>query len=217
MDMPYRAVLFDLDGTLLDTLEDLAASGNWALRELGMPEHPRDAYKYFVGDGVENLARRAIPCERCDAATVGRCAELVREAYTKRWAETTRPYPGIPELLDALCARGTPMAVLSNKPDDFTRLCVEKLLPAWRFAAVVGALARVARKPDPAGALRIAEYLGVAPAEILYLGDTNTDMQTAVRANMFPVGALWGFRTAEELTASGARVLVRRPAEVLDL
>jgi len=215
--MPYDAVLFDLDGTLLDTLADLADSGNWALGQLGFAEHPTESYKYFVGDGVENLARRALPAGRSDAATVARCAELVREAYARRWAEKTRPYRGIPELLDALVMRGMPMAVLSNKPDDFTRLCVERLLPRWRFAEIVGARASLARKPDPAGALLIAERLGVAPAEVLYLGDTNTDMQTAVAAGMFPVGALWGFRTADELTASGAQRLVGSPRELVEL
>jgi phosphoglycolate phosphatase len=215
--MQYHAVLFDLDGTLLDTLADLADSGNWALGQLGFAEHPTEAYKYFVGDGVENLVRRAVPAGRNDAATVARGAALVREAYAQRWAEKTRPYPGVPELLDALLARAMPMAVLSNKPDDFTHLCVEKLLPRWSFATIVGARPSLARKPDPAGALMIAERLGLAPAEILYLGDTNTDMQTAVAAGMFPVGALWGFRTAEELTASGAQRLIRRPAELLEL
>jgi phosphoglycolate phosphatase len=215
--MHYHAVLFDLDGTLLNTLADLADSGNWALGQLGFAEHPTAAYKYFVGDGMENLVRRAIPAGRSDAATVARGAALVREAYSRRWAEKTRPYAGIPELLDALVAREMPMAVLSNKPDDFTHLCVEKLLPRWAFATIVGARASLARKPDPAGALMIAERLGLAPAEILYLGDTNTDMQTAVAAGMFPVGALWGFRAAEELTASGARRLIERPAQLLEL
>ena len=215
--MQHHAVLFDLDGTLLDTLADLADSGNWALGRLGFAEHPTAAYKYFVGDGVENLVRRAVPAGRNDAATVARGAALVREAYGQRWAEKTRPYRGVPELLDALVSRRMPMAVLSNKPDDFTHLCVEKLLPRWSFAAIVGARASLARKPDPAGALMIAERLGLAPAEILYLGVTNTDMQTAVAAGMFPVGALWGFRTAEELRASGAQRLILRPAELLEL
>ncbi|MCR4411808.1 MAG: HAD-IA family hydrolase, partial [Thermoguttaceae bacterium] len=126
-------------------------------------------------------------------------------------------YEGIPELLDALVARRLPMAVLSNKPQEFTRLCVERLLPRWRFATVVGAGAALPRKPDPTGALCIASEFGVSAERILYLGDTNTDMQTAVAAGMYPVGALWGFRTRDELLASGARALVERPADVLRL
>jgi phosphoglycolate phosphatase len=215
--MAYAAVLFDLDGTLLDTLADLADSGNWALGQLGFAAHPTEAYKYFVGDGVENLVRRAVPAGKADTATVARGAALVREAYAQRWADKTRPYHGIPELLDALAARRVPMAVLSNKPDDFTHLCVERLLPRWPFAAIVGARASLARKPDPAGALHIAEQLGLAPAQVLYLGDTNTDMQTAVAAGMFPVGALWGFRAADELTANGAQRLIASPQELLGL
>jgi phosphoglycolate phosphatase len=213
--MRFHAVLFDLDGTLLDTLEDLADSTNAALRAQGFPEHPPAAYRYFIGDGVENLVRRALPPERLEAATLARSAELMRREYSGRWADKTRPYPAVPELLDALTARGLPMAVLSNKPDDFTRLCVQRLLPRWRFEVVIGAGVGMPRKPDPAAALRIAARLNLPPARIVYLGDTNTDMQTAVAAGMYAVGALWGFRTASELTASGAQVLLEKPTDLL--
>jgi phosphoglycolate phosphatase len=213
--MRFHAVLFDLDGTLLDTLEDLADSTNAALRAQGFAEHPLAAYRYFIGNGVENLVRRALPPERLEAATLARSAELMRREYSARWADKTRPYPGVAELLDALTARGLPMTVLSNKPDDFTRLCVSRLLPDWRFEVVLGAGPGVPKKPDPAAALRIAARLNLPPARIVYLGDTNTDMQTAVAAGMYPVGALWGFRTAAELTASGAEVLLEKPMELL--
>jgi phosphoglycolate phosphatase len=215
--MIFRAVLFDLDGTLLDTLDDLADSANLALRRLELPEHPVEAYKQFVGGGIENLVRRAVPEDRRDAATLAECLKLTRENYAARWAEKTRPYDGIPELLDALAARGIPMAVFSNKPEDFTRLCVERLLAAWHFEMVLGATPALPKKPDPAGAHEIARHFQVALAEVLYLGDTDTDMQTAVAAGMFPVGALWGFRDAEELTANGARVLIERPLDLLPL
>jgi phosphoglycolate phosphatase len=215
--MPYRAILFDLDGTLLNTLDDLADAGNFALTQMGFPVHPTVAYKYFIGDGVETLVRRALPADQVEPATVSRCTDLVRQAYAERWADKTRPYPGVPEMLDALCARRVPMAVLSNKPDHFTRLCVERLLPRWAFAAVVGAQPNLARKPNPAGALAIAAQLRVAPGEMIYLGDTNTDMHTAVAAGMYPVGALWGFRTAEELRAAGAQILIERPGDLLQI
>jgi len=159
--------------------------------------------------------RRAVP-EHCqDQPTFARCVEMVRCEYAQRWADKTKPYEGVPELLDALTARAIPMGVLSNKPDQFTRLCVTHLLPRWRFQAILGATPQLARKPDPAGALQVAAQLGVLPAQVLYLGDTNTDMQTAVAAGMFPVGALWGFRTAEELLASGAKALIQKPLELL--
>lgn len=213
--MSYKAVLFDLDGTLLDTLKDIADATNHALRSLGFPEHPLESFRYFVGDGVEVLMRRVLPEDRRDTATMSEGAGLMRAEYGRRWSATTRPYAGIPELLNALAARGIPMAVLSNKPDEFTRLCVDQLLSGWPFAAVLGAGPSLPKKPDPTGALEIARRLGVAPSEVVYLGDTNTDMQTACAAGMFPVGALWGFRMADELIASGAKVLVGKPLELL--
>jgi phosphoglycolate phosphatase len=215
--MSFRAVLFDLDGTLLNTLDDLADSANGALRRLGFPEHPVEAYKHFIGDGIENLVRRAVPEDCRDAATLAQCMELTRQQYAERWAEKTRPYKGIADLLDALTVRRVPTAVLSNKPDGFTRLCVERLLAGWRFEVVLGACPSLPRKPDPAGACQIAQHLELRPEEIIYLGDTATDMQTAVAAGMFPVGALWGFRTGEELTAHGARVLLQAPLELLEI
>jgi len=213
----HAAVLFDLDGTLLDTLEDLADATNAALARLGFPPHPLEAYRYFVGDGLERMIRRALPEGRRDQATVGRAADLMRGIYAEHWADKTRPYPGVPELLDALAERGVRMAVLSNKPHDSTRLCVARLLPRWRFDAVLGQSEAIPPKPDPTGVREIVARLGVPAERFLYLGDTNTDMRTANAAGMFAVGALWGFRTADELREAGARVLIEKPAELLGL
>ena len=210
-------MLFDLDGTLLDTLEDLADSMNAALRQLGFPPHPLEPYKYFVGDGVVNLVARALPEGHRDETTVARAVEMMRSIYGEHWADKTRPYPGVPELLDALVERGVKMAVLSNKPNDSTQLCVAKLLPNWRFDAVIGQSKTIPPKPDPSGVREIVARLGVPVEQFLYLGDTNTDMQTANAAGMFPVGALWGFRPAEELREAGARVLIERPGDLLGL
>lgn len=213
--MRYQGIIFDLDGTLLDTLADLADSMNTTLEKNGFPGHGLEAYKYFVGDGMENLVRRALPAGNRDNETVARCVEGMREEYGRRWAEKTRPYPGVPEMLTEISRQGLVMAVLSNKPDDFTRMTVDKLLAEWRFDVVFGARPSMPKKPHPAGALEIAKVLNIPPSGFLYLGDTGTDMRTAVAAGMFPAGALWGFRTAGELIESGAKLLLEKPTDLL--
>ena len=215
--MKHAAILFDLDGTLLDTLDDLADSMNATLLSLGFPAHDRSAYRIFVGDGVENLVRRALPDGTGDEALVQSAVKRMREEYGSRWHDKTRPYDGIPELLDGAASRGVPCAVLSNKPHPATLEVVAHFFPRYRFAAVFGARPGVPIKPDAGAAREVAAALGVDPSRFLYLGDTNTDMLTAVAAGMDPVGALWGFREARELTEAGARVLASHPREILPL
>ena len=215
--MRYKAILFDLDGTLLDTLEDLATAANRALGTLGLPAHPTDAYRVFVGDGLRTLAERILPGEQRSAAQVDALVVAFEREYSRTWNERTAPYAGVPEMLDRLTAGGYRLSVLSNKPDAFTRLCVEQLLPHWTFAPLYGQRPGVPRKPDPAAALAIAVELGLDPAEVLYLGDTATDMHTARAAGMAAVGVLWGFRTADELRAAGARHLIAHPGELAPL
>jgi phosphoglycolate phosphatase len=202
---------------LLDTLTDIANSANAALVRLGFPTHPVDAYRYFVGDGSDTLVRRILPEGHRDAETVRKCHEASMAEYAQRWAEHTQPYPGIPDMLRDLDKRRIVKTVLSNKRDDFTKLTVARLLPGFSFDIVRGARPSIPVKPDPTAALHISEELRIPPERFLYLGDTNTDMQTAVAAGMYPAGVLWGFRTADELLASGARVLLETPAEVLNL
>lgn len=213
--MPLRAVLFDFDGTLVDTLDDIADAMNHALVANSLSPHPTDAYRGLVGEGVRRLVERALPADRQDLH--GPVLDELRVYYTDHMLDRSRPYAGVPELLDALTARGVPMGVLSNKPHQATAWMVERLLGDWEFARVFGESDEVPRKPDPAGALRIAREVGIDPADWLYLGDTLTDMRTASAAGMFPVGALWGFRNREELLEHGARALVERPAEVVGL
>lgn len=213
----YKCVLFDLDGTLVDSLVDLADSMNRVLTRQGLPTHPVQAYRYFVGEGIITLVQRALPAEARQEDLVQECARKMRQEYALHWADTTRPYPGIAELLDALAGRGIEMAILSNKPDELTQQVVRTLLPGWHFAAVAGARETIPRKPDPAGALRIANLLRRESADFLYLGDTNTDMQTARAARMFALGALWGFRTADELKEHGAQALLSVPMELCPL
>lgn len=215
--MRFAAVLFDLDGTLLDTLRDIAESMNAALESLGAPPVGTDAYRRHVGDGVMVLAERVLPPDRQDSATVARCVAAMREIYSSRLTRCTAPYPGIPDLLDVLTERSVPMGVLSNKPHKMTTALVEQLLARWRFDVVFGERPGVPRKPDPSAALEAARALGSDPGQILYLGDTGTDMETATRAGMFAVGALWGFRDRAELEASGAAALVDEPGQVVEL
>ncbi len=215
--MHYKAILFDLDGTLLDTLEDLATAANRALGTLGLPAHPTDAYRVFVGDGLRTLAERILPGEQRSAAQVDALVAAFEREYSRTWNERTEPYAGVPEMLDRLTGDGYRLSVLSNKPDAFTRLCVEQLLPHWTFAPLYGQRPGVPKKPDPAAALAIAVELDLDPAEMLYLGDTATDMHTARAAGMAAVGVLWGFRTADELRAAGARHLITHPGELAPL
>jgi phosphoglycolate phosphatase len=212
-----RAALFDLDGTLLDTLEDLADAGNTVLAAMGFPTHPTDAYRYLVGEGVEMLGRRALPPEQTDGDLLQRFVVEMRRVYAERSTAKTRPYEGVPAMLDRLTRQGIPLAILSNKPDDSTQELARALLPSWRFEVVRGARSDVPRKPDPTAALQIACRLGVAPEDFLYLGDSGTDMRTATAAGMFAVGALWGFRDEQELRENGADALARHPSEVGDL
>ena len=213
--MPYRAVLFDLDGTLLNTLEDIASSTNRVLDRLGFPQHTVEAYKYFVGDGREALTVRVLPSGHQDGSTVAEVIACIEKEYSEHWADNTRPYEGIPELLQALTVRGIRMVVLSNKPDDFAKLEVSKFFPQARFELVLGVQSSVPRKPNPTAALEIAEYLNILPSEFLYLGDTDTDMKTANAAGMYAIGVLWGFRTADELVSNGAKALVDKPNDLL--
>jgi phosphoglycolate phosphatase len=213
---PIRAVVFDLDGTLLDTLADIASSVNQVLAELSFPVHSIDEYRHFVGDGMNVLMQRVLPEEQRDEATHARAVKRFQEVYDQRWNIETRPYAGMRTLLSELTARGKPLAVLSNKPQRFTELCVQHLLSEWRFHPVFGMRAHVPRKPDPAGALEIAAALGVSPGECAYLGDTSIDMQTANAAGMIAFGAAWGFRSITELREHGASQILQHPCDLLD-
>ncbi len=216
--MTFQAVIFDLDGTLLDTIDDLMDAMNVVMGEIGAPGHDVAAAKVYVGDGLRNYVLRALPeAMRADEAVVARCCERFSQEYAKRWHARTRLYDGVAELLTELGRRSLPVAVLSNKPDEFTQAVVRELLGKWQFAAVRGVRADGVKKPDPAGALEIAAKLDLPPDRFLYVGDTNTDMKTAHAAGMFPAGATWGFRTRAELLDNGAESLVDHPLDLLNV
>jgi len=215
--MKFQAVVFDLDGTLLDTLDDIADAMNAALGRMGFAGHETDVYKYLTGDGVRALAERSIPEKEKDETTLAACIREFRLEYAGRWGTKTRPYPGITGLLTDLAGRRIKLSVLSNKLDEFARQAVRDFLPGFDFSFVIGAKPDLPPKPDPAGARLIARGLRILPSRIVYLGDTGMDMETAVRAGMYPVGALWGFRDEKELRESGARALISSPLELLGL
>jgi phosphoglycolate phosphatase len=214
--MAPKAVLFDLDGTLLDTSEDIGDSVNRVLARHGYPTHSIDAYRTFIGDGVEMLILRALPSHMRDDDRIHLCMKEYREDYSHNWDKKTKPYDGVPEMLDILVTRGLPMAILSNKPDESARQCAAQLLSDWTFDLIVGASATLPLKPDPAGALLVARTLGISPADFLYVGDTAVDMRTALAAGMFAVGVLWGFRSGE-LEDNGAQALIERPSDIVNL
>ena len=212
------AIIFDLDGTLLDTLEDLADSMNDALRALGFPTHPMDAYRTFVGDGAQMLAQRAVPpAHATDDVTVGAVYQAYLGAYGRRWALKSRPYDGVAGLLDTCVARGIQMAVFSNKADSFTQVVIRTLLPHWPWAVIRGQRADCPRKPAPDGALQVAAGMGLTPAQCWFLGDSGVDMACANAAGMRSFGALWGFRSRAELEEAQAGRLVASPDEMTRL
>ncbi len=213
--MEYKAVIFDLDGTLLDTLEDLADSLNRVLQDRGFPTHPTEAFRHFVGNGLAMLVSRALPPERRNDALKADCLAAFLEEYNRNWNKKTRPYSGVPELLDALTEKKIRVAVLTNKAQHFAELCIREFLSGWRFAAIIGQREGFPLKPDPAGPREITRRLDMPPTEFLYLGDSDVDMKTAVNAHMFPVGALWGFRSEKELRESGAVEVIARPTDLL--
>jgi phosphoglycolate phosphatase len=214
--MRFKAIIFDLDGTLLNTLRDIGDAVNRVLIRRAFPTHPVDAYKYLVGDGARMLIVRALPADKQDESLIQACMEEFSLEYEKNWNLTTSLYPGISEMLDLIQSLGLKMAILSNKPHEFTIYCVNEFLSGWRFESIMGHNASIPHKPDPAGALMIAGRIGVDPGAFLYLGDTGVDMQTACAAGMFPAGALWGFRSSEELKTKGAKLLVNHPREVAE-
>ena len=213
--MIFKAVIFDLDGTLLDSLQDLAETLNTVLSSHDLPVHELDEYRLLVGYGMQELVRKAVPEKlNSDKALIDTLLGEMKEKYSRTWKNNTRPYPGIAELLDWLAKTGLKRGILSNKPDEFTKLCVETLLSSWQFDLVMGHHEGIRHKPDPEGALLIAAEFGCSPEEILYIGDSSVDMQTAKAAGMFPLGVLWGFRSEEELRNHGAGTLAKVPDDI---
>lgn len=212
-----EAVIFDLDGTLLNTVEDIMDSVNSVLQKYGFPLHSLEEYLFFIGDGIEELVKRALPENRRNNKITSECLLLVKQEYKKRWHIKTKPYEGVKEMLFGLSRTGIKLSVFSNKPHDFTTITVKYYFPEINFDVVLGAKEGNPKKPDPWGALYIAEMISVSPKKILYLGDTKTDITTAKRAGMISTGAAWGFRGKKELEEAEADYLVDFPVQFLQL
>ncbi len=216
--MSYRACIFDLDGTLCDSVESIAWSGNHMLADLGMRQASLEDYKIFVGDGVDVLMRRLLRFGG-DSGSVH--FEEAKRLYTGYFKEgclyNVKAYPGIPEVLARLKEQGAKLAVLSNKPHENTVNVIEKVFGPELFDLVQGQSELFPRKPAPDGALYLAESLQAVPEECLYIGDTGTDMKTGKAAGMYTVGVLWGFRDRQELVRDGADCVIADAAELADI
>lgn len=227
----FCAVIFDLDGTILDTLEDIAVGTNHVLRLAGFPTHPIEAYRYFVGNGVDMLIRRALPAE-ISAQLPPPSAEQEGEAchifqrlkaelaeYHKKNGEGffTRPFSGISALFQELQKRQIPLAIFSNKPEERVLRSIPHSFPHISFFRILGAREGFPLKPDPTVVLSVARDANLTPEKIIYLGDSDVDMQTAKNAGMYAVGAGWGYRGEKELRQAGANLVIKEPAELLDL
>ena len=213
--MSLKAVIFDLDGTLLDTLEDIAISVNYVLKQFNKEPIPINKYRYLVGSGALKLMQDVLP--DADEEGIKKALNLFEEHYAKQYDINTKLYKGIEKLLTFLKAKGIKLAILSNKPNSFTKLCAVKYLRNWNFEAVYGIREQIPRKPSPDGALAIMEELHVEPKECLFVGDTKIDMITAKNAGIDSIGVLWGFRDRDELEQNGAKYITTSPADTIKL
>ncbi|MDL2231926.1 HAD family hydrolase [Porphyromonadaceae bacterium OttesenSCG-928-L07] len=212
-----KLVIFDLDGTLLNSLDDLAASANYVLKKFGYPEHEVEAYRYMVGNGISKLLERALPEDARIQSILYSVKKEFMEYYAEHKADLTKPYDGINELLQNLRHRGVALAIATNKEHENARNLVNHCFQTGTFKIIRGEQPGFPIKPDPAIVFAILNETGVEPHEVLYVGDTAVDMQTAVNSGVKAVGVTWGFRPEKELRESGADYIVHQPAEILDL
>ena len=213
-----KLVIFDLDGTLLNTISDLGNACNHALEQMGFSPHPLSAYNYMVGNGVRKLIERALPAEaRNDESIVKRMLAEFRAYYDEHLCDATTPYRGIPELLNELTARGINLAVTSNKYESAVQRLIKHFFPSANFRAVLGHVDGLPAKPDPS---IVFKALGLCPtpkADTIYIGDSGVDMETARRACIESAGVSWGFRSVLELRQAYANHIVSTPDQILDL
>jgi phosphoglycolate phosphatase len=215
--MVPRAVIFDLDGTLLDTLADIRHAMNRVLVRHELPQFDREHYRRSVGDGVRKLVERSLPPEFASGERLDELTDEMKTEYRNHATEATTAYAGVTELLDALRERGIPVGVLSNKLDSITQEVVRVLLGTEYFAHIQGAHPEIPKKPDPTAARTVADAMGVPPEQCVFVGDSSMDIEAAVAAEMTPVGVSWGYRAPEELRGAGAVTILDHPLELLQM
>lgn len=209
-----KLAIFDLDGTLLNTITDLGKACNHALQEMGFAIHPIQAYAYMVGNGVRNLMKKAQ--QDADEETIDKLLEYFKAYYDEHCLDTTKPYPGITELLNNLTQRDVALAVASNKYQFATDKIIKGCFPDFNFVAVEGQREGRNRKPDPSIIFSVLEKFPVAKKEVLYIGDSGVDIECAKRACVESIGVSWGFRSVVELKKANADYIVAHPSEILD-
>ncbi|MGD9761232.1 MAG: HAD family hydrolase [Candidatus Izemoplasmatales bacterium] len=215
--MKFKAVIFDLDGTLLDTIEDIKITMNLALKRYNYPEFSVEEYKYFVGKGVDNLIREVMKTASIPVSAFKDLKVAYYEIYKEQATVNTKLYDGISDLLAELKKNNVSLNVLSNKPHHQTVEVIKHFFGEDVFDLVYGKKEDFSPKPDPASALDLTNALGIKPEDVLYVGDTETDILTAKNAGFYSVGVLWGFRKADELIRAGACKIVKHPLEILNL
>ena len=212
-----RLVIFDLDGTLLNTIADLAASTNQALRHFGYPEHPTEAYRFFVGNGINKLFERALPEGERTEENVLRIRSQFIPYYNEHNADFSTPYPGIPEVLETLQSKGIQLAVASNKYQLATEKLIAYYFPTIHFVKVLGQREGIPVKPDPTIVYDILKETDIPKEDVLYVGDSGVDMQTALNAGVDAVGVSWGFRPRTELEPLHPLAIIERAEELFPL
>ncbi len=214
--MSCKGVIFDLDGTLVNSLEDIADAANATLKKHQFKPHPVESYRYFVGDGLQVLIERIIPRQERDHETIALLMAGFKEFYQDGWHKKSRLYDGVESMIDILWKRGVKLGVLSNKPHHFTELVVGRFFPSHIFTCVQGQIDGIPNKPDPAGAFLIADQLDLSAGEIVFVGDTATDIKTGKGAGMETIGVTWGFRDRLELMENGADTIISDPQDIID-
>jgi len=214
--MKFKGIIFDLDGTLVNSLEDISDAMNTVLTNLNYPTHTYDTYQYFIGSGLRNLVSKALPASNSTEEQIETCFDCMITEYREICTLKTKPYEGIIELLDQLVSRNIQLAVFSNKANELTKKIAAEIFPDY-FDAAIGLSTEELKKPNPFEALEISKQWNFKPEEIIFIGDSDIDMQTAQNANMFPVGVSWGYRTKDELIASGAKLVINNPSELIEI